>query len=85
MGMIVYVLCAATALGCAALLWRAYTRTGMRLLFWSAICFACLALNNALVAVDLVVFPDTNLFFMRNIAALTGVCVLLFALIRESR
>jgi len=84
-GVLVYVLCAATALGCAILLWQAYARSTMRLLFWSAICFACLALNNALIAVDLLVFPEVDLFLFRNIAALMGVCVLLFALIWESR
>jgi len=85
MGVLVYLLCTVTALGCAILLWKAYARSTMRLLFWSAICFGCLALNNLLVAVDLLVFPEVDLFLLRNIAALVGVCVLLFALVWEAR
>jgi hypothetical protein len=85
MGVVVYLLCAAAALGCTVLLFRAYRQVGTRLLLWSAICFACLTLNNALVAIDLVVFPATDLFLLRNLAALAGIVALLYGLIWEAR
>ena len=53
MAELVYGLCALTSAGCAALLFQGYRRSGTRLLFWSSLCFAGLALNNALLFVDL--------------------------------
>ena len=85
MAVFVYLLCAAAAFGCALLLYRAYRRVGTRLLCWSAVCFACLTLNNVLVAIDLVVFPDVNLFLVRNVPALAGILALLYGLIWEAR
>lgn len=85
MAVFVYLLCAAAALGCAILLYRAYRRVGTRLLFWSALCFACLTLSNVLVAIDLVVFPDVNLFLVRNVTTLVGILALLYGLIWEAR
>ena len=49
----VYTLCAATSILCAWLLFRGYRRHRTRLLFWSALCFSGLALNNALLLFDL--------------------------------
>ncbi|MGH7524305.1 MAG: DUF5985 family protein, partial [Gemmatimonadales bacterium] len=69
MAVIVYLLCAAAALWCTVLLFRAWRRTGNRLLRWSAVCFACLTAENLLVALDLVVLPATDLFVLRNVAA----------------
>jgi len=80
----VYTLCALTALACAVLLLRAHARTGSRLLFWSGLCFACLSLNNAFIVVDLVIFPEVNLFFVRNALALLGMLLLLYGLVWES-
>ena len=85
MAVFVYLLCAAAALGCTMLLYRAYRRVDTRLLFWSAVCFACLTLNNVLVAIDLVVLPDVNLFLVRNATALAGILALLYGLIWEAR
>jgi len=82
---VVYALCAGAALLCTVLLLRAYYRTGTRLLLWSTICFACLTLNNLLVILDRVVFPDVDLFLLRNLAALAGIAALLFGLIWEDR
>ena len=45
---------------CAVLLGRSFRRTGMRLLFWSALCFFLLAANNLLVIVDLLVLQDRD-------------------------
>ena len=55
---IVYVLCFLTSAACAWLLGRSFARSGTRLLLWSSICFAFLALNNLAVVFDLVVFPS---------------------------
>jgi hypothetical protein len=85
MAVVVYVLCAVAALGCTSLLFRAYRRSHARLLLWSTVCFACLTLNNILVVVDLLVFPEVDLFVLRNLAALLGIVALLYGLIWEGR
>ena len=80
----VYLLCAVTSSLCAVLLLRAYARTGTRLLLWSGLCFLGLALNNALLVVDLMVVPDTDLSTWRLVPAVLGVALLLYGLIWES-
>jgi hypothetical protein len=82
----VYLLCAATSMSCAALLLRGYRRVRSRLLLWSSLCFVLLALNNTLLFVDLIVVPTSaDLSLWRAVTALSGVGVLLFGLIWESR
>jgi len=82
----VYLLCAATSTACAVLLLRAYRRQRTRLLLWSSLCFALLALNNALLFVDLIIIPEgIDLAIWRSLMALTGIGLLLFGLIWESR
>ena len=80
----VYLLCAVTSSLCALLLLRAYARTGTRLLMWSGLCFLGLALNNALLVVDLIIVPDTDLSTWRLVPAVLGVALLLYGLIWES-
>jgi hypothetical protein len=82
---IVYVLCALTSVTCALLLLRGWRRTGARLLFWSGLCFVGLAINNVLLLLDLIVFPDVDLRMVRNGSALVGIGVLLHGLIGEAR
>jgi len=77
----VYILCFATSVMCAFLLSRSYIGTRTRLLFWSALCFVFLAINNLLVILDILVFPQVDLQLWRQIAALAGVSVLLFGFI----
>jgi hypothetical protein len=67
------------------LLLRAYRRVGARLLLWSGICFGFLTLNNALVAVDIVLLPGVDLFVVRNLSALAGIVALLYGLVMEAR
>jgi hypothetical protein len=81
----VYLLCAATSMACAALLFRGYRRQSTRLLLWSSLCFGLLALNNTLLFVDLIVAPDVDLSLWRGLTALAGVALLLFGLIWQSR
>jgi hypothetical protein len=80
----IYVLCALTSAACAVLLLRAWKRTRVRLLFWSALCFAGLAVNNVLLFVDLVVFTDAfDLAVPRSLTALAAMTVLVVGLILE--
>lgn len=78
---IVYLLCFATSAACALLLARSYRRSGMRLLLWSASCFALLAANNLFVIVDLLLIHDIDLGLVRLLLALAAVAVLLFGFI----
>ena len=84
MASLIYSLCALTSLGCLALLWRSYRATGTRLLFWSALCFLLLTVNNVLLVLDKVVFPvEVDLSLWRLAAALAAVALLLFGLVWE--
>lgn len=81
---VVYALCAVTSAVCAFLLLRGYGRSGARLLFWSGLCFIGLALNNALLIVD-VRSPQVDLSTWRTVPALIGVAVLVYGLVWETR
>jgi hypothetical protein len=81
----VYLLCAMTSLACAWLLLRGYRRQRTRLLLWSSLSFVLLAFNNALLFVDLIVAPAIDLSLWRSVLALSGVSLLLFGLLWESR
>lgn len=83
MAELVYLLCLVTSGCAAALLIRSYVRTKTRLLLWSSICFVGLALNNALLFVDLVIWPAVDLSVPRSALALVSISLLAFALIRE--
>jgi len=85
MAAIVYLLCASTSLACAVLLLRAYKQSRVRLLFWSGLCFIGLALNNALLFIDLEVFPQTDLFLLRSLPALVGLLLLIYGLIWDTQ
>lgn len=78
---LVYTLCFATSALCAFLLGRSFRRTGSRLLFWSALCFAVLAVVNFVVVLDMLVFPDTNFRPVWLWLSLVAVGVLLFGFI----
>ena len=54
----VYILCALTSVACAVMLLRGYFRSRARFLMWSSLCFVGLAINNLLLAIDKVAFPD---------------------------
>jgi len=80
----VYILCILTCLGCSFLLWRAHRQNRLRLLRWSALCFAILALANALLFLDLSIFPKIDLLPWRNAVTLVALLVLLYGLVFES-
>jgi hypothetical protein len=79
----IYLLCAVTAFACFALLFRSWRRTRARLLFWSALCFAGLSVNNALLVADKLLLPNTDLTLLRLVAGLVSVLLLLFGLVWE--
>jgi hypothetical protein len=78
---LVYTLCFATSTLCAFLLGRSFHRTRSRLLFWSALCFALLAVVNFVVVLDMLVYPDTSFRPVRLWLSLAAVAVLLFGFI----
>jgi len=81
----VYILCALTAVACAVLLLRAYWSTQSRLLLWSGLCFAGLALSNILLFIDLSVLGDTmDLYLPRVLTTLASVSILLYGLIWDA-
>lgn len=83
MAQTVYLLCAVTSLLCATLLVRGYRRSRSRLLLWSSLCFGGLTLNNALLVVDRLVIPDTDLSTLRLVPAVAGLAVLVYGLVWE--
>ncbi len=82
---IVYSLCALTALVCACLLLLAWRRSRYRLLLWSSLCFMGLTLNNLLLVLDKIIFPELDLSLWRLTTALVSLGVLLFGLIWETK
>jgi hypothetical protein len=83
MAAIIYLLCTLTCLACFGLLLRAWRASRSRLLFWSALCFAGLTLNNFLLVVDMLVFTAVDLSTWRLLAGLLALLLLLFGLIWE--
>ncbi|MFZ0735424.1 MAG: DUF5985 family protein [Candidatus Sulfotelmatobacter sp.] len=83
MGPAVYILGSLTTLICAVLLMRGYSRSGTRLLLWSAICFFGLALSNFLTFLDLVVLPNVDLYVWRLSTAAAAMLILVYGLIWE--
>lgn len=85
MAEIVYILCALTSLACTVLLFQGYRASGVRLLFWSSLCFAGLMLNNVLLLVDIMIFPTIDLSLARTLPALIGLMLLLYGLIWDAK
>ena len=83
---VVYVLCFLTSSACAWLLGRSYSRSSIRLLLWSSICFAFLALKNLVLVLDLVVWPqpETDLRLPRLLLALAAVVSLIWGFIWDA-
>jgi hypothetical protein len=83
-GELVYALCFLTSLLVALRLWQGYRKSQFRLLFWSSICFACLGLNNLLLFLDLVVFPEVGFAALRTVPAVLGFGALIYGCIWEA-
>jgi len=80
---LVYLLCMITSLLCLFLLARGYRRSGVKLLFWSALCFVGLAFNNFFLFFDTIVLPNANFMPLRHISTASALAVLLYGFIWE--
>lgn len=84
---LIYILCAATSMMCAGLLFRGWWQSRARFLLWACLCFSGLAINNALLFADLVIWKELLGFWglefrtWRGLAALAGFAVLLWGLV----
>ena len=82
-----YILCMITSIICAVLLLRAYLTTKARMLLWSSLCFMSLIINNFMLFIDKVVYPDVDfplLVLARGWVALIGLLLLIFGLIWDA-
>lgn len=85
MGPIAYVLCALTTALCATLLLAGHARVKQRLLLFSGLCFAGLAVANLLIFVDLVLLPTVDLYWLRQLTAILAMGLMLYGLIWEKQ
>ncbi|MFS2002857.1 DUF5985 family protein [Duganella sp. CT11-25] len=85
MAQTIYGLCTLTSLACAWMLLGSYRRNGVRLLFWSGLCFIGMSVNNVLLVLDKLVFPQVDLLVLRLVSALMALLLLLFGLIYENK
>jgi hypothetical protein len=74
-----------TTLFCAILLLRAYRNVRKRLLLWSGLCFAVLALSNVLRIADIRIFLAADLYTYRLGTAAIAMVLLLYGLVWESQ
>jgi hypothetical protein len=82
MALVIFILSVITATLCSALLFRAYFRKGVRLLFWAGICFAALSLEAVVLIIN--EYTTTDLTIPRLIVPLLGMAALLYGLLWES-
>ena len=82
---IVYALCALTSAACAILLIRAYRRRQVRFLLWATVCFITLAVQNALLFVDLVILPNVDLSIARAAVGALAVGALLYGIVSDAQ
>lgn len=85
MAQTIYGLCTLTSLACAWMLLTSYRRNGVRLLFWSGLCFIGLSINNILLVLDKLVFLQVDLLALRLVSALVALLLLLYGLIYENQ
>ena len=85
MVLLIYALCASTALACSVLLLLGVRRSGSRMLFWSGLCFAGLTFTNLLVIADHYLLREIDLAPLRLGSALIAIALLVYGLIFEER
>ena len=85
MAAIIYLLCALTAAGCSALLFRGYKASNARLLFWSGLCFAGLTISNLVVVADKLLLPMSDYAPWRVAISVAAIGVLLYGLVTEAK
>ncbi len=81
---VVYLMCAVTSILCATLLYLKYRQGKTPLLFWSSVCFFCLAINNIFLFIDFVAIPDYDLAVIRTIPAVLGFSALIWGFIWDA-
>jgi drug/metabolite transporter (DMT)-like permease len=84
MAAIVYILCAILSFACAYLLYRGYTSSHFRLLFWTSVGFLGFAINNIMLFLDEYVIHQYDLSVIRTVPALIGMLILLYGVITET-
>lgn len=86
MAEIVYSLCFLLSVLCSFMLFRKYKKSRINLLLYTGVAFALIAINNIILFLDLVVFPDAefNGALLRIVSGALGSTVLLFGLIWEA-
>jgi hypothetical protein len=82
---IVYILCAVTSLICSLMLLRGFASSGVRLLLWSGLCFAGLAIENVILYVDVIIIPDVDISLIRRIPGLIAMLLLLYGLVWDAK
>ena len=82
MASLIYSLCALLSLWISVLLWNHYWRTRSRLLYWSALCFTGLTVNNMLLVLDKL-FLAEDLSVLRQWTALVSLALLVYGLVYE--
>ena len=81
----IYLLCGLTSLAAAFMLLRHYRQRRTRLLLWSVMAFAGLAVNNVMVYVDLVMFTGVDLSLYRTATGALSMLTLVCGLVWETR
>jgi hypothetical protein len=79
--LVVTCLCALTALLCAVLSFRGYSRSRYKLLLWSGLCFAGLTFSNLVMIANVHFFPNQNLELVRLFVGLFAMLILIYGLI----
>jgi len=85
MAMLIYALCALTALACAVLLLLGARRSGSRMLLWSGLCFAGLAITNGMIVIDALNGDALDLGMLRLLVSLAAIMLLLYGLVFEEK
>jgi len=84
MAALVYILGTLVTLLCATLLLRGYRQAHTPLLLWGGLCFTLLTASNALLFIDMELFPHADLYILRLGTAAFGMLLLLYGLVFES-
>lgn len=85
MAMLIYALCALTALVCAVALLLGARRSGSRMLFWSGLCFVGLTATNVLIVVEAADLLQYDLRTPRLAVSLLAIVLLLYGLVFEEK
>ncbi len=80
---VIFALCALTAFACSWLILRGYFKNRHRILLWSGLCFAGMAVNNLFLIIGRAAFPGMDMATWRLAFALIALLPLLYGLIWE--